>query len=121
MLPAGASIGIHDPGLVDDEERPPDKDQWPEGAERNVVLEENVAPAHLPKKLRYGRAANNGEREIAIARGLGDDPHFVACLHELAPEQSRYSFDASCAREKMMRAKKNFHAVGAVTPAARNR
>ena len=86
MLPSNAAIGRGNPGLVDDKKPATDKQQRPKSSKRNIVLEKNVAPSHLPNQLERSGLANDGEREIAVARRLTHDAHCMAALDELPRE-----------------------------------
>ena len=86
MLPTNAPVRIRNPCLVRDEERPPDEEQRPEGPERNVVLQKDIAPAEMAQEFERAGPANDFKREIAVAGGLGDDAHFVTQLDKFARE-----------------------------------
>src|SRR5882672_8183067 len=72
VLPAHRAIDVCDPGLVRDAKWPPHKKQRPECAERNVVLQKDVAPLDLAQQFHGPRPANDRKRELAAAFGLRD-------------------------------------------------
>src|SRR4051812_28152547 len=95
MRPAGASIGVGDPCLVRDEKRAPNEKQRPQGAERDVVLKKNIAPADTTKQRECAWSANDGKRSCGLPRRLSDNAHFMSHRHELPREQVRHGFNSA--------------------------
>ena len=117
MPPSNAVIRVRDPGLVHDEKGPPEEEQRPKRAKRNIVLKEDIAPSdRAPKGKRTG-PANHREWKDAASFSLGDDAHLMTKGHKLAREKLRGRFDPARAWKKMVRSEQDFHGTDRVSSA----
>lgn len=83
MQPADPAFDISDPGLMSDEKRSPAKEQRPKRAERNIILQKNVAPSNATEELEHAGTANHCEGKTVFPAGLSDHANLMTELHEL--------------------------------------
>ena len=102
MRPGGAVRLMADPRLVSDEKPAPKKQQGPERAQRNIILQKYCAPLHLSDQFSRPWSPNHWERKASRAFRLRDHSHVVSECNEFASQQIGYCFDPTGARKKVV-------------------